>query len=151
MSKCTITNKRASRARIYQKQSFAKSFNPSAFPYFILIIREKLAERFENQTLHKSAFALRRSARFSDGGWRWCRGMKQADIWEENWERRKNPRFHRRFCPFRSSASFLTCGTKGNGAKPPFGRSVAGIEQSVPGVRASIAGFVRTGRIDVCQ
>ena len=56
MSKCTITNKRASRARIYLKQSFAKSFNHSAFPCFILIIREKLAEGFENQILHKSAF-----------------------------------------------------------------------------------------------
>ena len=62
----------------------------------------------------------------------------------------KNPRFHRRFCPFRSRASFRTCGTKSNGAKPPFGRSVAGIEKSVPGVRSSIAGFVKTGRIDVC-
>ena len=71
-------------------------------------------------------------------------------VGEQNWERRKNPRFHRRFCPFRSRASFRTCGTKSNGAKPPFGRSVAGIEKSVPGVRSSIAGFVKTGRIDVC-
>ena len=39
---------------------------------------------------------------------------------------------------------------KATGAKPPFGRSVAGIEKSVPGVRASIAGFVKTGRTDVC-
>ena len=134
MSKCTITNKRASRARIYQKQSFAKSFNPSAFPCFFLIIRAKLAEGFENQILHKSAF-LRLSAAlgivktsfpsaltctkvlakpkrtsslgsfgltktFSKVQRRWLEMVQRNEtgcVGEENWERRKNPRFHRGF------------------------------------------------------
>ena len=128
-----------------------KSFNPSTTLCFLLIIRAKVAEGFDFLILQQGSAAISRN--------RYKRHHKQAVEQETAKAAKilgfigdfgfwlfKNPRFHRRFCPFRRRASFRAFAAKCSVAKPPSGRSVAGIENSVPGLRAPNPGLARTGR-----